>query len=101
MVYPSHTLSIKEYEEDLGDGITVESWFLLKANEARRTEIYRAEKGFVVAYQECVFGVIGKLYVDKSYIELYKDEDSLNTILKYAGVHDLEEVIPFTLMGGL
>lgn len=101
MWYSFPTLSIKEYEEDLGNGVITESWFLLKAHETRRIEVYKVEKGFVVAYQECVSGVVGKLYVDKSYIELYKDEDSLNTILKYAGVHDLEEVVPFTLMGGL
>ena len=101
MWYHFPTLSIKEYVEDLSDGVTVESWFLLKAHEARRIEVYRAEKGFVVAYQECVSGVVGKLYMDKSYKELYKDEDSFNTILKHAGIHDTEEVVPFTLMGGL
>lgn len=95
------TLSIKEYEEDLGSGITMESWFLLELHETRRIEVYKAEKGFVVAYQECFRGVVGQLYMDKSYIELYKDEDSFNTILKHAGIHDTEEVVPFTLMGGL
>jgi hypothetical protein len=88
-------MSIKESELLLEHGVTLESWFNRDWSFIVRTEIYKAEDGSVVAYQDCIEGKWEPLYVEKNFLELNEEEDNLQVILECAGVYDLSKVKTF------
>lgn len=77
--------------------MTVESWFSKCGVVTTRTELYKSEDGSVVAYQECCCGKWGPLHIERNFLELNKEEDSVEAILKYSGVFDLKKVQTFDL----
>jgi hypothetical protein len=94
-------MSVKESEtvlnrtNTLSPGITLESWFNRDWDFIVRTEIYKAEDGSVVAYQDCIEGKWEPLHVEKNFLELNEEEDNLRVILESAGVFDINKIVTF------
>ena len=74
-------MSIKESETPLKHGVTLETWFNRDWDVTVRTEIYKAEDGSVVAYQDCIEGKWDPLHVEKNFLEFNEEEDNLRVIL--------------------
>lgn len=98
---PGIRMSVKESEtilnrtNTLSPGITLESWFNRDWDFIVRTEIYKAEDGSVVAYQDCIEGKWEPLHVEKNFLELNEEEDNLRVILESAGVFDSNKIVTF------
>lgn len=79
-------MQVLESQHPIGKGITVESWFIRKCFSCCRTELYKAEDGSVVAYQDWVEGKWGELYMEKHFLLLNEGEPEVQAILDWAGV---------------
>lgn len=83
----------------INDHVSVESWFTREDGVLVRTEIYKAEDGSVVAFQDCVMGDWKPLHVEKQFFELFEGEPDLECILKCSGVLDIRGRIELFDMG--
>lgn len=92
---PGIRISILESKILLKHGVTLETWFNRDWDFIVRTEIYKAEDGSVVAYQDCIEGKWEPLRVEKNFLELNEGEDNLRVILESAGVFDTNKIVTF------
>lgn len=92
---PDIRMPVKESETLLEHGITLESWFNRDGDFIVRTEIYKADDGSVVAYQDCIEGKWEPLLVEKNFLDFNEEEDSLRVILESAGVFDINKIVTF------
>lgn len=83
---PPMRLSVLESQTQLSHGVTIQSWFTRAGSDNIRSELYCFEDGSVVAYQDCINGVNGPLYMESMFRALYEDEPVFGVILHYAGV---------------
>ena len=88
-------MSVKESEILLEHGITLENWFNRDWGFIVRTDIYKAEDGSVVAYQDCIEGKWESLHVEKNFLDFNEEEDDLRVILESAGVFDINKIVTF------
>lgn len=84
-------MQVLESQHPIGKGVTVESWFIRKSGSCCRTELYKAEDGSVVAYQDWVGGKWGELHIElqflqQNHIQLNDMEPELKAIIDWAGV---------------
>lgn len=92
---PGIHMSILESKILLNYGVTLETWFNRDWDFIVRTEIYKAEDGSVVAYQDCIEGKWEPLHVEKNFLEFNEEEDNLRVILESAGVFDINKIVTF------
>lgn len=85
-------LSVLESQTNIGEGVTLQSWFVRLGADIVRTEMYLLEDGSVVAFQDCINGVNAPLHIDSVFKALYEDEAAYGTILHYAGVLDPSKI---------
>ena len=85
-------LSILESETNIGDEVRIQSWFIRSGADIIKSEVYLLEAGPVVAYQDCINGVNGPLYVDATFRDFYEGEPAFANILSYAGVMDPDKI---------
>lgn len=89
---PLMHISVMESQTDIGYGVTLQSWFTRLGDDIIRTEMYLAEDGSVVAFQDCVNGVNEPLHMDSIFKAMNEDEFAFGTILHYAGVMDPNKI---------
>lgn len=96
---PGIRMSILESKILLKYGISLETWFNRDWDFIVRTEIYKAEDGSVVAYQDCIEGKWEPLHVEKNFFDLNEEEYNLRVILESAGVFDVNKIVTFNCGG--
>lgn len=93
------TMSILEYQTDIGHGMKLQVWFNRAGGNHTRSEVYLFDEGYVVAYQDCVNGVNSPLYMSSKFKTLTEGEPAFDVILAYAGVLDPNKIELYTLEG--
>ncbi len=94
-VFFNGCLSILQDTTKVTSSISAQSWFTRFGNTITTSEVYLYQ-GRVVAFQDCLNGEQQPLFMDLMFKELYKDEPELYSILKHAGVLDLDKVETFS-----
>lgn len=83
---PPMRLSVLESQTQLLHGVTLQVWFTRAGEDNIRSDLYCFEDGSVVAYQDCINGVNGPLYMESMFRAMYEDEPAFWVIMHYAGV---------------
>lgn len=95
VVSPGASMSVMESQTDIGHGVTLQCWFTRNRVSVICSDMYALEDGSIVAYQDCVDGETGPLYMDENFKQFHEGEKDQETILSCAGVHDLNKVLTF------
>lgn len=94
-VSPGASMSVMESQTDIGHGVTLQCWFTRNRMSVICSDVYALEDGSIVAYQDCVDGENGPLYMEETFKQFNEGEKDQETILSWAGVYDLNKVLTF------
>lgn len=88
-------LQTMESSTDIGNGVILECWFIRDGVTIIRSDLYKLYDGSVVAFRDTVDGTSGPLHMDMAFKAFNENEDSMNTILRDAGMYDLSNIRVF------